>query len=195
MSRNFVALTILALAGTLLVMPEPSIAGPGGMRGGFAAGGLRAPMIFHPNARAGILRALPRVFPRAAALPGGHAFVAGAGRVHGPAAHGFARRTVGDLRSNFVRRHRREVLSGWIYPITTDDESAYIGTPYDPAEAIPVYAPPLVADEANPPPAAAPRLSNAAIPRDENQDACRSERVTVPESKGDGEREIVVVRC
>jgi hypothetical protein len=35
-----------------------------------------------------------------------------------------------------------------------------------------------------------PRLSSA---REEGQDACRSERVTVP--AGEGEREITVVRC
>jgi hypothetical protein len=63
--------------------------------------------------------------------------------------------------------------------------SGYIGMPYDPAEIVPVYGPAPAAEEpAEPARAAAPRAEN---------DACRSERVTVPSSGG--EREITVVRC
>ena len=67
--------------------------------------------------------------------------------------------------------------------------------PYDPAEIIPVYGPPPAVEEipADAPyaaPTMPPRFSG---PRDENADACRSERVTVPAA--DGERAITVVRC
>ena len=63
--------------------------------------------------------------------------------------------------------------------------------PYDPAEIIPVYGPaPAVVRRGRTGRCAARALPRA---RDENADACRSERVTVPAA--DGEREITVVRC
>lgn len=186
MSRNFVALAVLALAGAVLVVPDPSFARGGGIRGGgFHAGGLRAPFFGH-RPRAGL-----RIAPRAAF---GHRV----GSVPLPVApgltpkisHHLARTTVRAPFARLGRRNHSAYIYGSSYPITTDDDSAYIGTPYDPG-AIPVYGPPPVADQADPAQrSAAPRLSST---RDENQDACRSERVTVPAAEG--EREITVVRC
>ena len=187
MSRHFVAFAVLALFGTALVLPEPSVAAPGGIRGFRPP--FRAPVMIRPQARAGMLRGGPRAI-----------------RTHGapqwrlPVAprlsHGLARTTV---RAPFVRlerRHHRGYISGYGYPITTDSDAAYIGTPYDPSQAIPVYAPPSVTDLADPapPPMLAPRFSGTlSSARDENAEACRSERVTVPAAEG--EREITVVRC
>jgi hypothetical protein len=109
-------------------------------------------------------------------------------------ASGLARTTV---RAPFVRlerRHHHGYVWPYVYPSTADGETGYgyIGTPYDPGEAIPVYSPPLIQDLAEPlpPPAPVPRLSST---REENGEACRSERVTVPAAEG--EREITVVRC
>lgn len=184
MSRNFVAFGVLALAGAALVVPEPSFAGAGGIRGGFRAGGFRAPAVIHRNARAGILRT-----GRAAAFHGSV-------QLRPPAAprlsHGLARTTVRAPFARLERRDHRRFMSGYIYPTTIEGDSAYIGTPYDPSDAIPVYGPPPLPDFADPPPPPfpAPRFSST---REENQEACRSERVTVPASEG--EREITVVRC
>jgi hypothetical protein len=90
------------------------------------------------------------------------------------------------------RRHHHRYVWPYIYPSTTDgDGYGYFGTPYDPLEGIPVYSPPSITDmDAPPPPALAPRMSST---REENGEACRSERVTVPAAEG--EREITVVRC
>jgi len=98
--------------------------------------------------------------------------------------------------SPLVRRHHRVHHKGWQFPLTFDGAAAgYIGVPYDPAEIIPVYGPPppveeIPADAPHAAPMMAPRVSGT---RDENADACRSERVTVPSA--DGERAITVVRC
>jgi hypothetical protein len=97
--------------------------------------------------------------------------------------------------SPLVRRQHRLHHKGWHFPATFEGAVGYIGVPYDPAEVIPVYGPPPPLVEEMAPadaPAAAPmpRFSNT---RDENADACRSERVTVPAAEG--ERTITVVRC
>jgi hypothetical protein len=96
------------------------------------------------------------------------------------------------IRTRFVRRHHRAYHSGWSFPVTIGDDASYIGTPYDPAEVVPVYGPGPAVIEVDPTPAPSvpARLS---VARDENADGCRSERVTVPAR--DGEREITVVRC
>jgi hypothetical protein len=90
------------------------------------------------------------------------------------------------------RRHHNRYVWPYVYPYSTDDNGyGYFGTPYDPLESIPVYSPPSITDmDAPPPPAFPPRLSGT---REENGEACRSERVTVPAAEG--EREITVVRC
>ena len=198
MSRRWVALTILALAGTALVLPEAS-ARSAGIPGGARPGGFKAPFAAHRALRAGPFHRSPRAYgailQRPVVGPGSHParhFVA----------HGLGRNIAPDLHARFVRRHHRGSIAGFVFPFTSEgygDAPYYLGTPYDPAEAIPVYAPPSVysvptEDQGAAPPSRrlVPRLTGM---RDENQDACRSERVTVPASSGDGEREINVVRC
>ena len=182
MSRNFVAFGLLALAG-MLILPEPVEAAGKGFRGGFG-GQFRAPLILnrhHP--RAGILRAGRPVGLRpAVALP-----LPGKPKLHPTP----ARTRLADPWSRLHRKHHHRHIRGWIYPVTVGEDVAYFGVPYGPAETIPVYAPLPSAEETDPaPPRSAPRLTNAGP---ENQDACRSERVTVPATEG--EREITVVRC
>lgn len=171
----------IALAAAALLVPDATFARGGGI-GGFHAGGLRAPFVSHRAARAG-LRHGPRIGVRPPPVVS-HFPV----RTHVPP----LRTHVAAPFSRLVRRHHRVFINGWIYPITIGDDLGYIGTPYDPGETIPVYGPAPAMDPAADPPAPrlVPRLSSA---REENQDACRSERVTVP--AGEGEREITVVRC
>jgi len=115
---------------------------------------------------------------------------------YGTVAHAHALGTAAPrLRSPLVRRHHRLHHKGWHFPLTFDGAAGYIGVPYDPAEIIPVYGPPPMVEEI---PADAPEAAPMTPPRfsgtrDENADACRSERVTVPSA--DGERAITVVRC
>jgi hypothetical protein len=197
MLRHFVALTVLALAGTALVLPEAS-ARSFGVSAGARVGGFRAPFAAQRNTRVGPSRRIPGAYAAILQRP----FVRPASRPAARfAAHGLGRDIAPNLRSRFVRRLHRGSIGGNVYPFTTDDygDAPYLGTPYDPAEAIPVYAPPSIYavpgddDDAAPPSRRlVPRQSNL---RDENQDACRSERVTVPETSGEGEREILVVRC
>jgi len=188
-----IALTVLALAGSAFVLPEAS-ARPAGIPGGARVGGFRAPFAAPRISHIGSSRLhaygaiLQRPFVRPAWHTPAHAV-----------AHGIGRNIGADLRSRHVRHHRQGNVAGYVYPFTFEDYGAtpYLGTPYDPAEAIPVYAPaysvPAEEDEAalrsRP---SAPRLTGT---RAEGQDACRSERVTVPESSGNGEREILVIRC
>jgi hypothetical protein len=196
MARHFVALTILALAATALVLPEAA-ARSFGFSGGAHVGGLRAPFAAQHHTRAGPSHPVPG----ANAVILQHPFVGPGSR---PATRsvglGLGRNIAPDLRSRFVRRHHRGSIAGYVYPFTNEGygDAPYLGTPYDPAEAIPVYAPPSIdaapaedQDATRPSRRLVPRQSNL---RDENQDACRAERVTVPETSG-GEREIVVVRC
>ncbi len=194
MVRNFVAFGLLAAALTLL--PEPSSAGPAGFRGGGGVriGGFRPIPHFRPQfrgARHGAIRGPHLVSPRPGTSP--HP-----GPVHPvfkpvkipPVATGaFTYRG-----SRFVRLdHGRHRKGGLILPVTGYGDISYFGAPYDPSEAIPVYAPqPLIqhVDDDPPPPAPRPVLTRA---RGENQDACTAEKVTVPATEG--EREITVVRC
>lgn len=178
MSRKIVALAALAFTGAVLVVPPSFARGGGGIRGGFH-GGLRAPFIAR-NVRTNFFRPAIRTNAVQIRLPA-------APRL-GPR---LARTTIWAPFGHLGRRHHGAYIYGSGYPITTGDQSAYIGTPYDPGEAIPVYGPAPAAGEADPPaPRPMPRLSNT---RDDNQEACRSERVTVPAAEG--EREITVVRC
>ena len=137
MSRNIVALAVLAVSGVALIVPDPSFARGGGVRGGFH--GLRAPAIITRHPHANILRHGLRpptfqfrhpVIPR---LP-----------------HSLARTTVRAPFVRLARRHHRAFVSSWIYPTTTDDDSAYIGMPYDPGTAIPVYGPAPASDMTDP---------------------------------------------
>jgi hypothetical protein len=141
-------------------------------------------------------------------VPGAHAaipqhLIAGPGSR--PAAHvnalGLAHNIAPDLRARFVRLHRRGSIAGYVFPFTSEGygDAPYLGTPYDPAEAIPVYAPPSIYpvpdDDQNATPPSRRLVPRQTGLREENQEACRSERVTVPETSGEGEREILVVRC
>jgi hypothetical protein len=198
MSRHFVALTILALAGTALVLPEAS-ARSFGFSGGARLGGFRAPFAAQRITRPGPSHRVPGAYAAILQRP---PFVGPGSR---PAArsvaHGLGRDIAPDLRARFVRQHHRGSIAGYVFPFTSEGygDAPYLGAPYDPAEAIPVYAPPSIYQvppddqDATPP-------SRRLVPRqtglrEENQEACRSERVTVPETSGEGEREILVVRC
>lgn len=202
MSRRIVAFAVVALTGAAFAWPAPASAA-GGIRA--MPGGFRAPLIMQRNPRA-ILPAAPRALARPAFTPrlghGSRAHAAGSHRFGSarhaipPSPHGYA--TTNSLRpfGRLARRHHGAYHQGWYFPTTIGDDTGYIGRPYDPGEAIPVYGPaPLYDEPADPP---APRLAPAAAARaidagDENRDACRAETVTVPAK--DGEREIKVVRC
>jgi hypothetical protein len=180
MSRHFLCLGLLALAG-MLIVPVP-VEAAGGIRG--FRGHFRAPLILkghHP--RAGILRAGRTLGHRpAVALPP---------RAKPKLHLGPARTTLAAPWSRLHRRHHHRHFTGWIYPVTVGEDAAYFGVPYGPPETIPVYVPVPAADAPDAPlPPMAPRLSSMPA---ENQDACRAERVTVPAAEG--EREITVIRC
>jgi hypothetical protein len=185
MSSRFAAFAVLALAGAHLCASEPASAA-GGVRA--IPGGSRAPLIMHRNARAALL---PRGF---------HGFHPQNGRFAHPkippSPHGFATTTPLRPFDRLQRRHFGRYQSGWDFPVTTGDNAGYgyIGTPYDPGEAFPVYAPMPATQGDDSPPRAAPAVA-ARLPQatEENRDACRSERITVPAAEG--ERAITVVRC
>jgi hypothetical protein len=192
MSVKFVALTVLALTGAVVMASEPAFPA-GGVRG-LPGGRIAAPLMVHRNARTGFLRAFAhspsvRAFDRARARFG-----------IPPSPHGFATTTPLRPLAHLTRRYHGIYRAGWNFPLTIGDyadDPGFIGAPYDPAEAIPVYGPAPAADPADlVPPWAQPwapvtsRITNAT---EENRDACRAERVTVPAA--DGERTITVVRC
>ena len=203
MSRRNVALTFVALAGVAFGwLTGPGFAAGGGFHA-MPGGGFRAPMIV-PHAPRGVLPASPRALARPAFAPRiGHSLRHGfrprgfgpARHAIPPSPHGFA--TTNSLRpfGRLVRRHHRIFHQGWYFATTIGDDIGYIGVPYDPSEAIPVYAPaPIYDDPVDPPlPRRAPASARVTSPDDENRDACRAETVTVPAK--DGEREIKVVRC
>lgn len=203
MSRRFVALTVLALTGAAFGFGS-SASAAGAIRGGMTGGGFRAPLIV-PHGPRGILPASPRALARPAFRPRLGPGLGHASRPHGfgasstrhaipPSPHGYA--TTNSLRpfGRLARRHHRAYHQGWYFPTTIGDDYGYIGQPYDPGEAIPVYGPAPVYDEpAEPPAPRAPASARAVNVDDENRDACRAETVTVPSR--DGDREIKVVRC
>ena len=196
MLKKIGVLAALALAGAALVVPDPSFArgGMGGGIGGFRGGGFRGPAVIHRapfmvrtgpaalgrNGRAFRSTLPPRFAKPLPVLPQVRPIHTHVGK---PFAH-FAQRHHG---------HHRRFFGGYgyVYPFTTWDDGSYIGVPYDPGAAIPVYAPaPLIEPVLDaPPPHPVPRIGM----RDDGGEACRAERVTVPGDKGD--REITVVRC
>ena len=198
MSRNIVALAALTVAGALLVVSDPSFARNGGMRAGFH-GGLRAPAFIPRHRHIGVPRPAFRPNPvqfRPLIAPHRPLVAPHRPLIAPRLTPALARTTV---RAPFARLSRRShgayvhgSTNGSTYPITSSDEGAYVGMPYDPGTSIPVYVPaPAAAEQADPSlPTPTPRLSSV---RDENHEACRSERVTVPAAEG--EREITVVRC
>jgi len=192
MLEKFASLAALTLAGAALFIPDATFARGGGMGGGFGGfhGGWRAPAVIHRSpfmTRTGpaalgrngsAFRPLPSTLPPPVAkqLP--------------VTAH------VGKPFAHLVPRHHghhHRYFPGFVYPFTTWDDGSYagsyIGVPYDPGAAIPVYGPAFGVDPAIDPPAPVPRIGM----RDDGGEACRSERVTVPGNGGD--REITVVRC
>jgi len=185
MGYRFVAFGVLALTGALFCGFEPASAA-GGVRA--IPGGFRAPLIIR--------------HPRAAMLPRGlHGFrPLRIGTFAHPAIprspHGFATTTPLRPFAHLRRHHHVKHHSGWSFPVTTGDDagSGYIGTPYDPAEAFPVYGPAPASQADDPPPSGVPAVA-ARLPQaaEEARDACRSERITVPATEG--ERAITVVRC
>ena len=206
--QKSVVLAAVVLAGAIS-LPEQSLAAPGG-RGAMPA--FRAPIMMRHAARPFVGHrpfARPHAFRHPTTRPYGtinpttpygtvkpatpYATVT----PYGTVAHAHALGTAAPLfRPPLVRLHHRVHHKGWHFPLTYDGAAAgYIGMPYDPAEIIPVYGPPpsveeIPADAPHAAPMMAPRVSGT---RDENADACRSERVTVPSA--DGERAITVVRC
>jgi hypothetical protein len=114
-----VALTVLALTGAALVLPEPTFARGGGMRG-MPGGGFRAPLIMQRSPRA-ILPASPRAIARPAFTPRlGHAF-----RPHGfgsvrhaipPSPHGYATTTPLRPFGRLARRHHGIYHQGLVLP-------------------------------------------------------------------------------
>ena len=185
------AFGVLAVTGALLI---PSTVGAGGFHGGPA-------FSIHFAGPAGILRQ-PHVGPRMGRPHLGHPHRIGTGpRISAPL-HGqearlpFAPRLPHEAKhenpyAHIARGHHRIVFGGWPYLITTGDDWGYFGTPYGPGETAAAYTPPSILNVSDPPARqVAPRLSGA---RDDNQDACRSERVSVPVR--DGDREITIIRC
>jgi hypothetical protein len=209
MVRNLVACAVLAFAGTLISMPEPALAGArGGAMPAFRPAMMHArPHFFFRGAHrpvapgaVGHHRASPS--PRAYGTikptsPYGTVLASRPYATVGPAEPRFGHITLAHPRSHLTRRHHHAHHAGRRYPVTSWGSSDYIGTPYDPAEAIPVYGPsvygPPVETVDPPPPGHQPARPRQAGARDDNADACRSERVTVPAAEG--ERQITVVRC
>jgi hypothetical protein len=197
MLRKSVGFGVLALAGAALV-PSSTVEA-GGFRGGGPSYGI------HFSGPAGILlqrRSGPRMHPprlgsphhigRAAWIgrrPGGG--IRHRGLARPPFQHIWQHAWLESPNFHIPRGHHRILFGGLSYPITIGEDWGYIGTSYDPAETVPVYVPPAILDVSDPPaPQAMPRVSSA---REGGEDACRSERVTVPAREGD--REITIVRC
>jgi hypothetical protein len=192
MLRKFAGLAAATLAGAALFVPDATFA-RGGIGGGFGGfhGGWRAPAAIH---RAPFMR---RTGP-AALGANGRAF---RGTLPPPVATHLPVHPTGPVPihlgkpfAHLVQRHHghhRNFVSGWDYPFTTWDDGAYsgsyIGVPYDPGAAIPVYGPGPAIDPTIDPPV--PTIGM----RDTGGEACWAERVTVPGDKSD--REITIVRC
>jgi hypothetical protein len=199
MLKKVGVLALLTLAGAALVIPDATLArgiGGGGGFGGFRGGGLRAPAVIHRAPF--MIRTGPAALGR-----NGSAFrpIRGPSTLPPPVAKQLPVHThVGKPFAHFMQRHHGHHRrfygdGGYGYPYTTWDDGSYagsyIGIPYDPGAAIPVYAPPPAIDPVldAPPPLPVPRIGM----RDTGDEACRAERVTVPGDKGD--REITIVRC
>lgn len=201
------ALAALLVAAAVGFVSEPAFAagrggGFAGGRVGITGGGFRAPLIVpRVPARAGVLQGAPRPIARPSHGMGlgTRAIPAARRALIPPSARGYATTTPLRPFAGLSRRSHRAYYSGWYFPTTIGDDYgySYIGTPYDPSEAIPVYGPSpydQAADQADPAPPPAPvSSSRVTAAGEENRDACRAEKVTVPAAEG--ERAITVVRC
>lgn len=177
MTRRWLAFTILALAGIVLTLPDPSFARP----------------IFRPAFTGGPFRiVVPQSRPHFRHGPrmGHHPLIPAKPQVRATVpvvtAHPVVRTTAAGPRP--FRMHRRG-FRGSVYPVTVYPEGAYYGTPYDPSD-IPVYAPLVSQDEATPPALAMPLRAPGARAR-----GCRADQVTVPNAGRGGESQITIVRC
>jgi hypothetical protein len=203
-----VALAFLATAGAAISLPEPALAK--GMRGVGAPGfgvAVHMPRFYarpSPRAYGTIAPSVPFGTVRPFAPYGTVKPALPYGTVKGLTPYGTVKPAVpyGTIapatpygtvaaahapKPKFARRHHGAYYTGWSFPVTyAGEEPIYIGIPYDPSEAIPVYGPAITEVGETP----APRLSSA---RPQHTDPCAAERVTVPASEG--EREITVIRC
>jgi hypothetical protein len=195
-----VALAFLAMAGAAFSLSEPVLAK--GLRGGGMPGyrgAVHMPRFhFRPSPRAygtitpvgpyGTVKPFAPYGTVKSSMPYGAVKALGPHGIirHAPA---FGRLAAASAppKPRFARRHHGAYYTGWSFPVTyVGEEPTYIGIPYDPSEAIPVYGPEI--SETGEP--VAPRLSSA---RRGTTDPCGSERVTVPATEG--EREITIIRC
>ena len=206
MSVKFAAFALLAATGTVLVASEPAVSA-GGARFAPAPRIALPPIARHPGffrpslrsefAHSGPARAFrnPRPLVHIPPSARGYATTTPARPYATTGSHRpFATTTLERPFAHLTRRHHRIYHSGWSFPVTFGGDAYpgyYIGTPYDPAEAFPVYGPAPADDPVDPPPARAPAMSRAAGAA--QGEACRSEQVSVPSSEG--ERTITVVRC
>jgi hypothetical protein len=172
-NRAGAAVCAAAIAGMLLVPVPLSARGAGGFAG-------------HPGGFRPIVRPTHRVHPP---------FVRPIHRLPAFVHHHRAPFAHRDLRHDFhdARRHHRGIVTvplfGYGVPITYDDDSAFIGTYYDPSDfvrtiVVPAY--PL-------PPAPIPPLAGLPDPPPERV-GCRSETVAVPSPSG-AERSVIITRC
>lgn len=206
MSVKFVAFALVAATGAVLVASEPAVSRGGGGGGArFAPAAARImPMarrpFFRPSLRSefahsGPARAFQHARPLIPPSARGYGTITPQRPFATTGAHRpFATTTPARPFANLVRRHHRIYHSGWSFPVTFGGDGYpgyYIGTPYDPTEAFPVYGPAPADDSADPPPARGPVTSRAVNAT--QGETCRSEQVTVP--AGEGERTIKVVRC
>ena len=176
MTRHSLAFTVLALAGVVLTLPDPSFARPS-FRPAFTGGPFRIVVPqgrphFHHGPRMGgpLIPVKPQV--RAA----------GPGVTVGPIV-----RSAAAGRGPF-RMHRRG-FRGSVYPVTVYSDGAFYGTPYDPSD-IPVYGPQVSEQEQSGPAVAMPLRAPVAQPR-----GCRADQVIVPNGGRGGESQITIVRC
>jgi hypothetical protein len=176
MTRHSLAFTILALAGAVLTLPDPSFARTS-LRPAFTGGPFRIVVPQGPPHFGG-----PRI--GRPAMPAATPPVRSTGPTISPrpvvrsAAAGPA----------LFRIHRRG-FRGSVYPVTVYPDGAYYGAPYDPSD-IPVYGPQVSEDQQPGPALAMPLRPPVAQPR-----GCRADQVTVPNASRGGEAQITIVRC
>jgi len=173
MLRYALAFTLLALAGALLILPDPTLARPS-FRPAFTGGPFR---IVIPGGRArlgGPQRATARPIGQPLVSPRPVSPVQAALHTEGP-------RPTRSLRYRHFGR--------WGYPLTFGADWSYYGTPYDPSDATPV--------DAATPDREAPQAADEPAPQAPTKEArgCRAERIVVPAASGTGESEITIVRC
>jgi hypothetical protein len=162
-----------AIAGMLLVPAELNARGAAGHAGGFR------PMVrpmhrVHPPMVRPVHRPRPP-FVHHHPTPFAHRDFHERRRFHAAAAH----------------RHHRGIftvpLFGYGVPVTYDDDSAFVGSYYDPSDVraivVPTYAPP----------APIPPVAGLPEPPVERV-GCRSQTVAVPSPSG-AERSVIITRC